>query len=122
TATHLYTAAGNYTAFFQSSSRIAGLANGAGASYRVETKVGLMPGNTGGPVSAAPAIIQMQVGGVRTNTFPAVDPDGDVVTCRFATASEMWSSDLATDGPTPPASQTIPTEPVGNTQPTITNT
>ncbi|MFS8070835.1 MAG: hypothetical protein ACMG6S_31085, partial [Byssovorax sp.] len=122
TATHLYAAAGVYTAFFQSSARIAGLVNGAGSSYRVETKVGLAPGNTGGPVSAAPAIIQMQVGDVRTYTFPAVDPDGDLVTCRFATAAEMWSSDLVNDGPPPPASQDIPTEPVGNKQPTLTNT
>ena len=122
TVTHTYAAAGAYTAFFQSSARVAGLINGAGASYRVETKVGLATGNTAGPVSAAPALIQMQVGAVRTYLFPAVDPDGDAVTCRFATSAEMWSSNTVTDGPIPAASQNIPVEPVGNKAPTLTNT
>jgi hypothetical protein len=119
---HTYAAAGAYTAFFQGSARVAGLQNGGGASFRVETTVDLTAGNTGGPVSAAPAIIQMQVGNVRTYTFPAFDPDGDVVACRFATTAEMWSSNVAGDGPAPPAAQNIPTEPVGNQQPTLSNT
>ena len=122
TVVHTYAVAGSYTAFFQGSARIAGLVNGAASSYRVETKVGLSVGNTSGPVSAAPAIIQMQVGGVRTYTFPAFDPDGDVVTCRFATSAEMWSSNTAADGPIPPASNDIPKEPIGMTIPTLTNT
>ncbi|MEO5726154.1 MAG: thrombospondin type 3 repeat-containing protein, partial [Byssovorax sp.] len=108
TATHTYAAAGTYTAFFQGSNRLIGLQNGSNGSFRVETKVGLAPGNTSGPVSAAPAIIQMQTGGVRTYTFPAFDPDGDVVTCRFATSAEMWSSNTGADGPIPPAAQDIP--------------
>src|SRR5512132_2669722 len=109
TATHTYAMAGTYTAFFQGGQRIIGLINGSNASYRVETTVGLSPGNTSGPVSAAPAIIQMQTGGVRTYTFPAYDPDGDTVTCRFATHAEMWSSNPR-GGTVPPAMEDIPNE------------
>ena len=118
---HTYAAAGSYTAFFQSSARIITLENGASASYRVETKVSLAPGNTSGPVSAAPATIQMATGGVRTYAFPAYDPDDDTVTCRFATSAEMWSSNTAVDGFPPAASQNIPTESVGNKSPVLSN-
>ena len=121
TALHTYAMAGTYTAFFQGSARIIGLSNGANYSFRVDTRVGLGPGNTGSPVSAAPAMIQMQTGGVRTYTFPALDPDGDVVTCRFATSPEMWSSNVAGDGPIPPATEDIPKEPVGGKIPTLSS-
>jgi Bacterial TSP3 repeat/Putative metal-binding motif len=122
TATHSYAAAGTYIAFFQSSARILSLENGALSSYRVDTKVGIAAGNTGGPVSAAPAILQMQVGNIRTYTFPAYDPDGSAITCRFGTSAEMWSSNTAVDGFPPAASNNIPVEAVGNKAPTLTST
>jgi hypothetical protein len=78
-----------FTAFFSSCCRISGLQNGAGdANYRIETRVSLAGGNTGGPVTATLPVLPLQNGGVRTFGFPATDPDGDVVTCRFATGTE----------------------------------
>jgi hypothetical protein len=110
TVSHTYAAAGQYTAYFTDCCRIAGLVNGDQDSFRVETKIDLTPGNTGGPVSLAPAIIQMQVGGVRTYTLPSFDPDLDAVTCRFATAAEAGMT----------AASPIPAVPNGGAQPTLT--
>jgi len=108
--THTYAAAGNYTAFFTDCCRIAGLQNGANGTFRVETFVSLASGNTGGPVSASPAIIQMQTGGVRTYTFPAFDPDGDTVTCRLATDAEVGFTG------------SVPTVPCNGAKPTLSDT
>jgi hypothetical protein len=77
-----------FTAYFESCCRLSTLQNGADGSFRVQTLVSLASGNTGGPVSGSPAVIQMQTGGVRTYTFPAFDADNDAVTCRFGTAAE----------------------------------
>ena len=109
TVNHTYAAAGTFTAFFADSARIAGLQNGANGPYRVETVVSLAAGNTGGPVSASPAIIQMQVGAIRTYTFPIFDADSDPTSCRYATPAESGL----------PAGQTIPTVPNGGAQPTL---
>ncbi|MGB5694935.1 MAG: DUF4215 domain-containing protein [Polyangiales bacterium] len=110
--THTYAAAGSYKAFFQSCCRIAGLQNGAGANFRVETDVIIEAdgSNLWPPGTASPAIIQMQAGGVRTHDFLFFDPDGDPVTCRFATAAETGL----------PAGQVIPSVPSGGAQPAIT--
>ncbi|MBL8741105.1 MAG: hypothetical protein JNK04_08430, partial [Myxococcales bacterium] len=87
--THTYATAGDFLVFFEACCRIDTLENGASANFRVETRVNLAGGNTGGPVSASPAVIQMQTGGVRTYTFPVFDPDFDTPTCRLATDSEV---------------------------------
>ncbi len=108
-ATHTYAMAGSFTAYFDACCRIAGLVNGAGLNYRVESTVALQPGNTSGPVSASPPLVQLQLGGTRTYTWPVIDPDGDPVTCRHGTAAE-------TGFPNP-----IPAVPLGNAQPTLTN-
>ncbi|MEZ4297208.1 MAG: MYXO-CTERM sorting domain-containing protein [Polyangiaceae bacterium] len=88
-ATHTYAMAGSFTAFFQDCCRINELVNGAGLDYRVDTVVSLQPGNTSGPVSASPPLVQLQTGGIRTYTWPVLDPDGDPVTCRLGTQAEV---------------------------------
>jgi len=105
---YTYPSAGNYTAFFASSARIAGLENGAGEPFRVESQVDLSSGNTGGPVTLAPLIIQLQGGDVRTYVFPAVDPDGDPISCRLATDQEA-----NTTGVTPSAGGASPSMAMG---------
>ncbi len=102
TANHTYAAAGTYTAFFQDCCRINGLVNGAGGNYRVETKVVLQPGNTSGPVSASPPVIQLQLGGTRAYTWPVLDPDGDPVACRLATDPEAGFTGSIPVVPNPP--------------------
>ena len=106
-ATHTYAAAGTYTAFFTSCCRVGGLQNGANAAFRVETEVSLGGGNTGGPVTSSPAIVQMQVGNTRTYTFPFFDPDGDAVTCRLATDAEVGFTN------------SVPSVPLGGARPTV---
>ncbi len=86
--THTYPAVGQYTAFFTSCCRLSTLVNAGDDSFRVEAKVDASPGNIGNPITLVPAIIQLQVGGTRTQFIPAVDPDGTPVTCRFSTTVE----------------------------------
>ncbi|TKD13217.1 MYXO-CTERM sorting domain-containing protein [Polyangium fumosum] len=107
-ATHTYAAAGQYIAYFGSCCRISELVNGADDNFRVEAKVDLTPGNTGNAVSVVPALIQMQVNGIRTIQIPATDPDGTPVTCRFSNAAEI--GDAATVNPPKiPANNNAPT-------------
>jgi hypothetical protein len=108
-----HTYAGNateFTAYFESCCRLSTLQNGSDANFRVETKVSLAAGNTGGPVSGSPAVIQMQTGGVRSYTFPAFDADNDAVTCRFGTAAETGL----------PAAQVLP-KATNNLSPTVSS-
>ncbi len=111
TATHTYATAGTFTAFFTSCCRVGGLQNGADSDFRVETRVSLVAGNTEGPVTSAPAIIQLQFGAIRTYTFPMVDSDGDPLSCRFATAAETGL----------PVGQVIPRVPAGGAVPTLSS-
>ncbi len=109
--THTYPAAAVYTAFFTSCCRISTLTVDNDNSFRVEAVVDLTAGNTGNPVSALPAIFQLQTGGVRTVQVPGIDPDGVPVHCRFATPAECASTTM------PPA---IPGGPVPTLQDTPT--
>jgi len=108
TATHTYPGAGQYVASFDSCCRISTLTNGADEDFLVQAKVDLTPGNTGNPASVVPAIVQMQIGGIRTIQIPAVDPDQTPVTCRFATPAETGSTGTAMP-PTIPANGVAPT-------------
>ena len=88
TETHTYASAGTYTASFQSCCRLSDLANGADGSFKVQSVVALGNGNGGGPNVALAAVNTLQIGDVRSLDIPAVDPDGDTVSCRFATDDE----------------------------------
>jgi len=101
-------AATSFLSFFGDCCRVAGLQNGASADFRVETLVDLSAGNTGGPVSASPAIRQLQFGAPRSLFFPIFDADGDAFSCRLATNAEA--------GITP----ATPAVPIGGAQPTLT--
>jgi len=99
TVTHKYAAPGLYTAYFTSCCRTSNLINAGDDSFRVEAKVDITGNaNKGNAVSAVPAIIQLQTGGIRTIQIPAVDPDGAPVSCRFATYAESF----ITQGQNPP--------------------
>jgi MYXO-CTERM domain-containing protein len=107
TATHTYAGPGTYVAFFGSCCRVAGLQNGSDGNFRVESQVALGNGNTAGPVSSSTAIINLQMGGIRTYTFPIVDVDGDPVSCRLATNTEAGIN---------PATPSVP---IGGPSPTV---
>ena len=85
---HTYASAAQYTASFNTCCRLSDLKNGADDSFRIEAKLDLDPSNTSGVNTAVNALLQMQVGGVRSHVFPAFDADGDPISCRFATPSE----------------------------------
>ncbi len=107
--THDYGAPGEYTAFFDSCCRVAGLVNGAGQDFRVEATIGLGDGNTAPLATASTAIVQLQRGDVRTHDFFMLDADGDPVSCRFATAAESGLN----------SGEEIPAVPSGGAQPSI---
>jgi len=92
--THTYAAKSVYTSSFDSCCRISTLTNDGQKddSFRIEAIVDLTAGNTGNPVSAVPAILQLQTGGVRTIQIPGIDPDGQVVHCRFGTPQETMTA------------------------------
>jgi hypothetical protein len=98
TASHTYPGAGPYTAFFGSCCRIGALSNAANGSYRVATEIDMNGGNTGSPVSSVPVISQMVQGGLNTLPLPIADPDGDALTCRFATSAESGIASIASAG------------------------
>ncbi|MBL8601847.1 MAG: hypothetical protein JNK72_07985 [Myxococcales bacterium] len=101
-----YTSDGPFTVFFSSCCWISGL-QGSPSSFRVESRVALGGGNTGGPVTTSPAIITLSSGATRTYFIPIFDPDLDPATCRFATANESSIT------------QPIPTVPSGGARPTL---
>lgn len=89
TFTHTYSNLGNFVAYFASCCKIGQLSNNAHAYWRSETIVNVGSGNES-PVTTMAPIINMQTG-TSNATFqvPASDPDGDVLTYRLATASEV---------------------------------
>ncbi|MBL4633486.1 MAG: hypothetical protein JKY56_06430, partial [Kofleriaceae bacterium] len=110
--THTYASAGEYTARFNSCCRVAGLQGGtASRDFRVEAIVSLRPdgSNTGPPNMGVLPIQQLEVSGIRQLSFPIADPDGDAVTCRFATDAEAGL----------PTGTTLPTVPGTTSQPSI---
>ncbi|MDC3980911.1 MopE-related protein [Polyangium jinanense] len=125
-ATHTYNAPGQYTAYFSDCCRISELINAHDENFRVEAKVDLTPGNTANPVSVVPAMIQMQVNGIRTIQIPAVDPDGQPVTCRFSTIPEANPNPIYPAvthyPPKIPSTGAVPTLAVSNTPPGCTLT
>ncbi|MDI1443271.1 MopE-related protein [Polyangium sp. 6x1] len=89
TVSHTYTQFGQFVAYISDCCRVEPMGNQPTQdNYRIEAKVDLTTGNTGNPASVLPAMIQMQVNGIRTIQIPAVDPDGTPVSCRFATKAE----------------------------------
>ncbi|MDP3276656.1 MAG: MYXO-CTERM sorting domain-containing protein [Deltaproteobacteria bacterium] len=108
--THVFPGVGtDFIVFFSGCCRVDGLQNGSSGNFRVETRVNLAGGNTGGPSTSSTSTVALQAGAVRTHTFAASDPDLDPVTCRFATAAESGL----------PAGQEVPRIPLGGAMPTI---
>lgn len=108
TTTHKYASPGVYTVWFTSCCRTSNLINAGDDSFRVEARVDVTGnGKKGNPVSAVPAIIQLQTGGVRTIQIPAVDPNGLPVSCRFGNQAE--SMILGPHPPTVPATGAVAT-------------
>ncbi|MCL7754272.1 T9SS type A sorting domain-containing protein [Polaribacter sp. Z022] len=89
TFTHTYANSGNFLAYFGGCCKIGQLSNNSGSSWRSETIVNVGSGNES-PVTTMAPIINMQTGST-TATFqvPASDPDGDTLTYRLATSSEI---------------------------------
>ena len=103
--THTYSGSQTeFTAFFRGCCRISTLINAADDGFRLETKVSLRSGNTGGPVSGVPVIIQFEIGKVNQFVLPTFDPDADPFTCGFAAAGSSNSPGTSgiDPGPHPP--------------------
>lgn len=94
TFTHTYANAGNFTAYFASCCKIGQLQNNANASWRNETIVNVGAGNDSPVVTMAPIIAMQQNLGAATFQVPATDPDGDALTYRLATSSEISGGQL----------------------------
>lgn len=98
TIQHTYDSEGPFIALLEGCCRISDLVNAPDAGERIETVVDLRNGNLGSPVSSIPVILEMSQGRRNALILPAVDPDGDPVTCRLATFAESQIPDLAEAG------------------------
>ena len=88
TYVHTYAAPGNYTASFEGSARISTLKNNADGSFRLHTLVNVGNG-AHSTVSTVVPIVDLPVNKASASfTIPVVDPDGNTVSFRLATASE----------------------------------
>jgi hypothetical protein len=88
--THTYRSSpASYTVFFSSCCRISQLSNGADGDFRVQAIVNVGLGKRGGPIAALSNITTLNVGASRIIDFSIIDPDGDPVSCRAGTASEV---------------------------------
>lgn len=94
TLTHTYASASQYTAYFSSCCRISTLAIGNDTNFYVSADIDLTGGNTGGPTTLAPPLMQIPQGAF-SYTFPVSDPDGDSATCSLVTNGS--------DVPSPPS-------------------
>lgn len=91
TISHNYPSTGNYVAYFSSCCRIGSLSNNSNGNFRSETLINV-GGSNSSPVTTIAPIINIQTNlSAATFTLPAVDPDGDVLSYRLATAAEAGS-------------------------------
>ncbi|TKB97938.1 putative Ig domain-containing protein [Pedobacter cryophilus] len=90
TALYTYPASSivNYTASFSSCCRIGNLVNNSNGSVYVGTIVNVGTGNSS-PIATLPPVVNVSRGVIATFALPANDPDGDVLSYRLATTSEM---------------------------------
>ncbi len=93
TVTHTYSDAGPYTAYYLNSARVSTIISGSGEYMRMETLVSPFanPPNSS-PVSSMPAIVTVPLAASTGFTVTAVDPDGDPISFRLSTASEMYNN------------------------------
>ncbi len=89
TVVHRFANAGTYRVRTGQCCRPRNLANqNADADIWADAIVDLSQAQRGGPVMAAPPIINLTAGALNTLSFPLLDPDGDAVSCRIAQAAE----------------------------------
>lgn len=89
---YTFPSAGVYTVGTPNCCRVSDLQNGADQDAYLNTQVVLDGKQKGNPVSAVPPVITFSAGAVRTLTIPMFDPDGDALSCRFATTAETGVS------------------------------
>ncbi|MDP1620791.1 MAG: LamG-like jellyroll fold domain-containing protein [Bacteroidales bacterium] len=103
TVTHTYPgAATSFTAFYSSNARIGSpMQNNTNLTFRSETTVMLVPGNTYSPVSNLPAIINLPVGqAAAAFNVPAFDPDGQSLTYALALPAQVSGGGTQSTNPT----------------------
>jgi hypothetical protein len=93
--THTYASDANFLAFFASCCKISSLQNNRDGNWRVESVV-TVGNNNNSPVVTLPVIVNLPTGQAAASfNVPVADPDGDVLTFRLATTSEMAGSQPA---------------------------
>jgi hypothetical protein len=92
TVIHTYSGAGPYTAFYQSSARVTTIKSGGSQNLRMETLVSPFANPVNhSPIASVPAIVTVPLQATTGFTVSAVDPDGDNLSFRLSTASEMYA-------------------------------
>ncbi len=91
TFTHTYASAGPFTAFYQNSARVSTIKSGHDQNLRMETLVSPMSTNHS-PVASMPAIVTVPLLASTGFTVSAADLDGNPLSFRLSTASEMYAN------------------------------
>ena len=89
TFTHTYTAVGPFTAFYESNARVSTIKSGHDQDLRMETLVSPFSTNHS-PVASMPAIVTVPLQASTGFTVSAADADGNPLSFRLSTASEMY--------------------------------
>ncbi len=89
TFTHTYTAVGPFTAYYESNARVSTIKSGHDQDLRMETLVSPFSTNHS-PVASMPAIVTVPLQASTGFTVSAADADGNPLSFRLSTASEMY--------------------------------
>ncbi len=113
-ASYTYPNEGPFEALYTSCCRISTLANAADDFWREEVTIDLRGGNTGGPTSNLPSVVQLveiQPGSIQ---IPTGDPDNDPVSCRLSTFAESQITSIPAGLAVSPSCELTWTPPAGS--------
>ena len=98
TVRHTFPSNGVYTVSSSTTFRLVDLDNAPATPVTLGMVLDLRASNTGTPLTTGPVILQLPVDSTNSVTIPIVDPDGDPLSVRFATAEESGFASVPTVG------------------------
>ena len=95
---HTFPSNGVYTLTSSPTVRLATLENAPASQATMKMVMDVRPSNTGTPTTLSPVILQLPIDTTNSVAIPLVDPDGDPISVRLATAAESGIPNLPAIG------------------------